>query len=158
MCTQGGLGEVRFHRRGSSTPRNKLAAALLLFPPARSCAKASFAGSALSSVRFLTSFPIHRQSDASFLVLIPLCSLLTACTRYGHCDCQPAFAPQFPKTRFGQRPDGSEKADGHFPASRNKRSASVDDFGISALLVLLQLTVPHTALVAIRRLRGVRLT
>ena len=65
------------------------------------------------------------------------------------------FAPQFPKTRFGQRPDGSEKADGHFPASRNKRSASVDDFGISALLVLLQLTVPHTALVAIRRLRGV---
>eukprot|EP00439_Symbiodinium_sp_Y106_P014771 s6763_g2.t1 len=46
-------------------------------------------------------------------------------------------------------PDGSEKADGHFPASRNKRSASVDDFGISALLVLLQLTVPHTALVAL---------
>ena len=31
VCTQGGLGEVRFHRRGSSTPRNKLAAALLLF-------------------------------------------------------------------------------------------------------------------------------
>ena len=53
---------------------------------------------------------------------------------------------------------GQKKADGHFPASRNKRSASVDDFGISALLVLLQLTVPHTALVAIRRLRGVGLT
>ena len=29
VCTQGGLGSVRSHRRGSSTPRNELAAAWL---------------------------------------------------------------------------------------------------------------------------------
>ena len=58
----------------------------------------------------------------------------------------PLLLRSFQRTRFGQRPAGSETADSHFPASRNKRSASVNDvcFSLCLCCFCLQFCTPHS--------------
>ena len=148
MCTQGGLGEVRFHRRGSSTPRNELAAALLFFFPTRpllcerQLCKLGFQQSALFNVFRLTDSLMLTSSGC-----YSACFTASQSVRdTGIVTVSPLLLRSFQRTRFGQRPAGSETADSHFPASRNKRSASVNDvcFSLCLCCFCLQFCTPHS--------------